>query len=339
MALAPMLDERPRAAAGQGAPPTGSGWVLLTNPGSFRMSLGQRARALESLASDRGIPALRVSDADSISAAIACVADRRAAFLALASGDGTMQAVVTALMRNVPEGRRPAVLLLGGGRGNFIARDLGSAGDVLAVFTRALDGGGERLQRHRRAVLRMRQASGLDQCGFLAAGAMVGEVIRDCHDYRVAGSGWLRTGRPATQWRLLQLAALAALGRRRFAAPGLQIDAGPLGRMDGPVRLLVCSSLAHAGGLFSPFAARGAGPVRLTAVQAGAAGAWRRVPGLLFGRCDSAMQPVHGYLSGRCEQLSITGIQSLVIDGQFHAVDRDLPVQFSAGEALEFLLP
>lgn len=303
------------------------------------MSLGDRVRRLEAVANDRDIPVFRVGDLASIVAAVGRVAERGVARLAVASGDGTLHGVVSELMRQVPAQRRPAVLLLSGGRGNFVARDLGSVGDEPAVFTRALDGGRQPPRRTRRAVLHMRQAGGFSEHGFFVAGAMVGEVIRDCHDYRAAGRGWLRTGRPATQWRLLQLSLLAALGRRRFAAPELRIDAAALGRMNGPTRLLALSTLHHAGSLLSPFANRGEGRLRLTAVRARAAGAWRRVPGLVTGRSSASMQPAQGYLSGRCEHVSITGLDSLVIDGQVHRVDASLPVEFSATETLEFLLP
>ncbi len=339
MVMLPTLQADPRIAAPPSALAAASDWVLLSNPQSFRMSLGDRVQRLEALAVARDIPVFRVSDLASIAAAVAAVAERGASCLAVASGDGTLHAIVSELMRRAPVARWPAVLLLGGGRGNFIARDLGSAGDVATVFSRVLERGGQPLRRTRRAVLHMRQAGGFSEHGFFAAGAMVGEIIRDCHDYRAAGSGWLRTGRPATQWRLLQLSVLAALGRRRFATPELAIEADPLGRMSGPVRLLACSSLQHADGLLNPFAARGEGPVRLTAVRAGAAGAWRRVPGLMTGRSSPSMQPVQGYLSGRCDRISIMGLDSLVIDGQAHRIDASLPLEFSATESLEFLLP
>jgi diacylglycerol kinase (ATP) len=312
-------------------------WVLLSNPRSFRMSMGDRLERLESLAADRGIPVLHVSDAESIAEAVAEVADAGAANMAVAGGDGTLQAVVTELLQQLPFERRPAILILGGGRTNLIARDLASRGEVGAVFARAV--GSTELRRARRAVLQLRQDDGFSQHGFFLAGALVDEVIRDCHAYRAAHRDALRTGHTATAWRLPQLAVLAALGKRRFQAPALAIEAGRLGRLDGPVRLLLATTLRHADGLYDPYAARGEGALRLTAVRAGAAGFWRRLPRLVTGRYSAAMRPGSGYLSGRCAGVSIIGLRSLTLDGQEHHLDPARPVEFSAPDEIEFLVP
>jgi diacylglycerol kinase (ATP) len=312
-------------------------WVLLSNPQSFRMSMGDRLARLESLATERGIPVLHVSDAESIAAAVSEAVRAGASRMAVAGGDGTLQAVVSELLQQLPFERRPAVLILGGGRTNLIARDLGSRGEVGAVFARAL--GSADLRRERRPVLHVVQAGGFSEHGFFLAGALVDEVIRDCHAYRAAHRGALRTGHTATAWRLPQLAALAALGKRRFHAPTLTLAAGPLGQLEGPARLLLATTLLHADGLYDPYAARGEGALRLTAVRAGAAGFWRRLPRLVTGRYSAAMHPGSGYLSGRCKGVSITGLGSLTLDGQEHRLDPARPVEFSAPDEIEFLVP
>jgi hypothetical protein len=312
-------------------------WVLLSNPQSFRMSMGDRLQRLESLARDRGIPVLHVSDAQSIAAAVREAVEAGAVRMAVAGGDGTLQAVVSELLQQLPFERRPAILILGGGRTNLIARDLASRGEVGAVFARAV--GSTDLRRARRAVLHVRQDGGFSQHGFFLAGALVDEVIRDCHAYRAAHRDALRTGHTATAWRLPQLAVLAASGRRRFHAPALDVDAGPLGRLRGPARFLIATTLQHSDGLYDPYAPRGEGPLRLTAVRAGAAGFWRRLPRLLTGRYAAAMHPGCGYLSGRCERVSITGLASLTLDGQEHLLDPGRPVELSAPDEIEFLVP
>jgi hypothetical protein len=312
-------------------------WVLLSNPQSFRMAMGDRVTRLESFASARGIPVLHVSDPWSIARAVGEVVEAGPASIAVAGGDGTLQAVVAELLQRVPAAHRPAVLILGGGRTNLIARDLGTRGEVGAVFARAI--AAEAPKRVRNAVLYVRQDSGFSRHGFFLAGALVDEVIRDCHAYRAAHTGQLRTGHAATAWRLPQLAWLAATGRRRFHYPELRVDADPLGRLQGPVRLLLLSTLRHAAGFYDPYAARGQGSLRLTAVRTDAVGFWRRLPRLISGRYSATMHPGSGYLSGRCGRVSITGLRSITFDGQEHRVDPSRPVEFSAPDEIEFLVP
>jgi diacylglycerol kinase (ATP) len=311
-------------------------WILLSNPQSFRMTLGDREAQLESLARARGIPVLHVRQPDCIADAVSAALEAGASSIAVAGGDGTLQAVVAELTRRVPAVRRPAVLILGGGRTNLIARDIGSRGEVSAVFARAI--GGAVPRRLRRAVLQIRQG-GISHQGFFLAGALVDEVIRDCHAYRAAHRGALRTGHTATAWRLPQLAALAATGKRRFGAPALKVEAAPLGRLEGPVRLLLATTLEHTAGLYNPYARRGAGALRLTAVRADAAGFWRRLPRLVTGRYSAPMRPDSGFLSGRCDVASVTGLASVTFDGQEHALDPARPVEFSASDEIEFIVP
>ena len=107
----------------------------------------------------------------------------------------------------------------------------------------------------------------------------------------------------------------------------------------GRVRLLVATTLAHERQWFNPYAERGKGIVRLTAVADGARRFWRSLPRLLTGRLTPAMDVDDGYLSGRCDGFTVRGLDGYTIDGQSFRTDPARDVTVTSGVRLEFLLP
>ncbi len=312
--------------------------LILVNPKSFRMSLRGRLPRLADLAERRAVALHQVETPADIERLLAPALGRNLGLLVVIGGDGTVQAAVTLLARLCAPEQMPRLLVLGGGRTNYTARDIGTQGQLLNRLELALEQPAL-LQTTTRHSLIVRHPDVDDQHGFFLAGALVDHIIRDCHAYRAQGGGPLRRGHLSSAWRVSQIGVLAALGRWRYDAPHLQIEAGELGRLDAPIRLLVITSLHHREEWLDPYAARGEGEIRVSAVSRQADGFWRRLPRLLQGRYQLDMRPESGYLSGCVPELRISGICQVTLDGQEIDLDPTRPLTIATGPAFRFLHP
>jgi diacylglycerol kinase family enzyme len=312
-------------------------WALLINPRSFNLSQRDRAWQLETLARRSRIPVVRVHDRESIADALDCVVTNGAELIAIAGGDGTIQATLSHFAASAA-GRVPKLMILGGGRTNLTPRDFGARQGPLGVFARARRAGG-RLQKLRRQVLTLSQPGGVTTSGFFLAGSLIDQLIRDCHRYRAASGGTLREGRPSTAWFLLRTAALATTGRYRYQPPRLSVTGAGLGEISGRIALLACTTLDHNADLINPYAQRGDGPIRLSAVRSDAEDLWRYLPRIVRGRYNTAMNVDTGYLSGRCELVRISGLRTVALDGQELELDPTVALEIRAGPEFQFLQP
>jgi Diacylglycerol kinase catalytic domain len=323
----------PAAGGGASAPP-----CLIVNPQSFRASRGLAARAA-AVATAGGAEVVRLDRAASLNAAVDSILARRQRQVAVLAGDGTVREIVDRLAALPPGHWRPDLLILPGGRTNLTAADLVPRGKPLVTLKRALS-----LAREgrwdsaivERVPLRIEQAPAPPRYGFFVGGAWVDSVVRRAQDYRYGGSGPLRAGHLSTPWVLLRLGVLALIGRSGLSSPRLQVVAGVLGSIDEPVRLLLATTLLHRTGLFDPYAARGEGELRVTAVTRRAPRFWRALPRLLAGRYSKSMNTGSGYLSGRCERVLVTGLAGYSLDGERFDTDPARPVLISPGPRLRF---
>ncbi len=312
-------------------------WAVLLNPRSLAMRRGWRA--VEALANRHGIPMLRAETPDDIDGALDAALAGGAARVAVAGGDGTLQAVVTALLARDPA-PTTSLLALPGGRTNFVARDLGFHRDADAALSRLLDRRCDQLRTQTRHVVEIVADDGRVHRGFFAAGAIVDDVIRDLHRQRRGRTAGWHASAVSTPFCVLQWAAAAVFGTRRQAAPRLAIDADALGRLEAACRLLLVSTLEHRDHWLNPYAARGTGALRVTAVAVDARGWRRRLPRLLRGRYRDDMDEAVGYLSGRVPgELRIRGLARLTLDGEELDFDPDTTLVARAGPAVRFLLP
>jgi len=314
---------------------------LILNPLSFRMSRGRRHDRLQACARDLGIRVAETATEAELAAAIeALVADPPERVI-VCGGDGTVQALITALA-DLDEHERPDLLILGGGRTNYTARDLATHNQPEHLLSRAADPQFH-WRRSTRHSLILRQQGQPDRHGFFVAGALLDDVIRDCHRYRQqhrqSSVPWLHTGHASSAWRVSQLGVQRLLGRRRFPAHPMAIDAEGLDTLSGELKLVLMTTLEHRGQTVNPYAERGQGALRLTATRADAEGFWRRLPRLLRGRYHRSMTPSQGYLSGRCSRATFTGLNQVCLDGQEHDYRGDRTLEVVTGPAFRFLHP
>ena len=311
---------------------------LLVNPRSFRAARGLADRAI-ALAAERGAEVVRVEVGADLSAALDAILARRQRHVAVLAGDGTVREVIERLSQLPPGHWLPELLILPGGRTNLTAADLVPRADPLATLAKALAWAGDGRWDSgvvERVPLCIAQAPAPPRFGFFFGGAAIDSIVRRAQDHRYGGSGPLRSGHLSSPWVVTKIAALALVGRADIPVPTLAIDAGALGSLRGRIRLVMATTLLHRTGLFDPYAARGQGELRLTAVAAAARRFWPALPRLLTGRYSKAMNLDNGYLSGHCERVQIAGLAGYVLDGERFDTDPARPVVVTPGRRLRF---
>ncbi len=312
---------------------------LVVNPTSFGSARHRLAERAARLARAQGIEVIRAADSAGIAATLDLLLQRRQQAIFLLAGDGTLQAVADRLA-SLPAGvPQPHLLVLGGGRTNLTAVDLGGRGDVLSKLETALGRWreGAALRTEIRPVLRIEQPPAPARHGFFLAAGLVDHAIRTCHRYRASGNGILRKGDLGTAWTLAKLALPAMLGIREPALDALRVEVPGREALARPARWLIATTLQNRQGLLDPYAQRGQGALRFTAVATRGIGLWARLPGMAMGRFTPAMDARRGYLSGRCDALRVSGLSSYTLDGEEFDADPARPVTIREGERLTFL--
>jgi diacylglycerol kinase (ATP) len=312
---------------------------LVINPRSFRAAWLGYARRATRLAAATGLEVFRIVDPASLRTLLAGLRERRQQQIWVLAGDGTVHALAEYFAEQSGGDWTPALLLLAGGRANVVPRETGGY-PAMPALRRALAAyaAGRALPEERVITLRVSQAGQPQRHGFLFAGAMIYEGVRLCAEHRAAGTSWLHRGYFADPYALLRLGVQVLIGRSPLPPyPEVAARVDGLAEMTAPLRVLVASTLALHDAHYNPFAERGTGPVRLTAVAATAARFWRRLPAILRGRFDERMDAAAGYLSGRGEQVELRGVSGYALDGEIFRTDPALPLVLSPGIALRMM--
>lgn len=313
---------------------------LLVNPRSFRSSrLGLARRAARQVRA-AGLEVHEVVDPPSLRAQLETLRERRAQQIWILAGDGTIHALAEYFAEQARDWS-PALLLLAGGRANVVPRECGGY-PAMPALRRALDAlrAGRQLDEERIPTLQVSQQGMPVRHGFVFGAALVYEAVRLAAEHRAAGRTWRHRSWLVDPYIYLRWVLRTLILRKPL--PPLPLVMARLaggGELGGPLRALVASTLEMRSALYNPFAARGRGPVRLTAILSTAPSTWRMLPALLKGRFDDTMDLAHGVLSGRGERAELQGISSYALDGEFFAADPALPLVFTAGTSLRVLRP
>jgi hypothetical protein len=314
---------------------------LIVNARSFRASRRSLAARAAQLAREYGADVMQCGQPSEIEAALDRLRARRQQRIFVLAGDGTVQAIVEHLSRLSGPEPLPQLLVLGGGRTNLIAGDLGGRGAVLKKLESALKRwrSGVSFEVDDRHTLRIEQAPAAPRHGFFVAAGMIDTIIRECHRGReTARPGALRRGHLSTPLSLARLALLSFAGRPLpFADLAVQADGSEA--LPGSARLLIATTLQRRQGLLDPYADRGEGPLRITVIAAGARGLWHRLPRVVAGLFSERMNARRGYLSGRHERVQVLGLARYTLDGEEFDCDPARPVVIRAGMRVSFLKP
>jgi diacylglycerol kinase family enzyme len=260
--------------------------------------------------------------------------------LFILSGDGTIQ-IIARYLAELPDGEwNPELLLLGGGRANVVPRAFGGT-PALPALRRVLQAMREQrpLNVESQPLLCVTQDGRPVERGFVLAGAIIESGVRYCRDWRASGTSWWHRGILADQISLLKLAALVMSGNSPLPEyPHLRVQMQPGDLLEAPVRVLVAGALHDADDHYNPYASRGEGPLRISAIAVDAPRFWRNLPRMMSGRFDDeTMNTNQGYLSGHCLSVTVTGLSTYALDGEAFDADPALPLHLSVGHALRVL--
>jgi len=319
--------------------PDATGLAALINPLSFRMSLRDRARRSAARVERRGGEVFEVTGLAQIEAALQEATRRAVSRLVIAGGDGTLQGTVSWLARHLDRDRIPELIVLSAGRTNYVAGDIGSRHHFPDTLEAILRADPASLHPVERSTLELRHPSLGQQHGFFMAGATLDEIIRYVHRWQASKDNWWRRRHAASTLGVLSLAGRWLTGRHRFAFRPLEVESDPLGSLDGACRFLLLTTLTHAGSLVDPYAARGSGALRVTAVRRGARRFAMRFPRLLRGAFSESMDRENGYLSGRCSEIRVRNLDRITLDGQEFDLDPRAPLEVRPGPTFRFLRP
>lgn len=318
--------------------------AALINPLSFRMSLRNRAeRSIQRVQAHGGL-AFETRQLEEIEQALNSIyadesSGQQISRLVVAGGDGTLQAVVSWLSRNQDQSDFPDLIVLSAGRTNYVAADVGTRRHFLDTLEKILSQPAEALHPVHRPALRLEHPDFGLQAGFFAAAGLIDYIIRDIHQWRAMHSGWWRNHHGATAAGLMRLGYRSLIGRARYQPSELTIDTDELGRMDGPCKLLLLTTLELSQSIAEPYARRGSGDVRITAIHARARAFKRNFPSLLRGKFKPSMDIENGYLSGNCNTVLIKNINQITLDGQEFDLNPEQPLHISPGPVFRFLRP
>ena len=328
----------PGAAAEQREEPAGA-LAALINPLSFRMSLKQRAKRSADRVRAHGGRVFEVTNLGEIERALEEAMRRSVRRLVIAGGDGTLQGTVSWLARRLDTTELPELIVLSAGRTNYVAGDIGARRHFPDTLETILTTAPARLHPVDRATLHLRHPSLGQQHGFFLAAAVIDEIIRYVHRWQAERENWWRRRHAASTLGVLSLAWRRATGSYSSSPPALDVESDPLGRLTGPCRYLMMTTLTHADSIVDPYADGGHGPLRLTAVADRAAHRKRWLPRLATGRFHRKMNPENGYLSGFCESITIRGLKSITLDGQEFDLDPRAALSVRPGPVFRFLRP
>jgi hypothetical protein len=286
------------------------------------------------------IPHREVSGGPDVRAALEDFDRRGVDLVAVNSGDGTVQAVMTALQTRRSGADMPLLALLSGGTTNMTHQDLGLRGPAAGALKRLIgwaQHGEGRAALTARALLRVENPAHPEPLyGFFMGAACIYKGIRFFHSHvRRLGLA----GDPAHVMILARF--LAALARRddalvRPVAAAIRMEQRMLAARDFLLILVTTLDRLILG--LRPFWRRGPAPLRLTAVGDRPARLGRALPALVFGRAVAEASAANGYFNETARRIELDMDGGFALDGELYTADRRRgPVVLSDGGTAHFV--
>lgn len=313
---------------------------ILLNPNSGRVR--RRLELLRRLAADvPGVDLHETPRAEDLASALRSMPATTTELLVVMGGDGTLQAVLTVLLRQ--GSALPPLLVIPAGTTNMSAADLGARRRPQAAL-RALAqwrrGAGPAPASCQRAALRVDMLEGAEwaagheaQYGlFFGAGAIHSGVRYFQQRVRAAGvRGMLG---PALTFGHMLLTLLRSRPHPLLPSHRARFDGDSTSR-DGDWLLVLASTLDRL--LFGshPYWGVESAPLHFTAVEYRPRRLLRTLVPVLRGRGAGNARESDGYISRNLHALTVDGIRDYVIDGECYSVARGLRI--TATRPLSFL--
>ncbi len=256
----------------------------------------------------------------SVAGALAAMAAQRVDVLAVCGGDGTVQAVLTALLHNGPFAALPSLALIAGGTSNMTAADVGVGGKPARALRRLLawsEGRGPTSRVVRRAILRVDGgADGAPQFGMFFSAAGIVEVTRARWATRRRARSKPMRGALGTVVTVGQYLLGLALGRRVVEPTPIAVRLDGRSYSANNYLALFITTLERLSPGIRPYWGEGRGPLRYTAVAYQPRNLLLAAPSLVRGRPNRYLTPESGYTSGNIHEAVLQLQTECALDGE-----------------------
>lgn len=288
----------------------------------------------------RRLPHQIVTNAEEVLSALEDFARQDINLVAVNAGDGTVQAVLTALFHHRPYQRLPVLALMCGGTTNMSAKDLGLQGSRIRSLERLLawsrtGAGKDRIVR--RPVLRVRHPSGRPPLyGLFFGAASIYKGINLFHS-RIHGLGL--QGNPANALILARfLMAIAIRDFDELGAAGASITIDGKQLDTNRYMLILTHTLEQLIFGIQPHWGEEEGALRLTAVTANPKFFLRVMAAICQGRRSRMAIPENGFHSHNAHEVRMALDGGFAIDGELFQTDpRQGELVLDAGGQAAFL--
>lgn len=328
-------DEKPPDILGSGVAPRIG---VLINPLSGGNRNGLEA-VRSAIAEYPSVSQCDVETPQDVSAALADFAGKEVNLVAISGGDGTVQAVLTAIFHHQPFETFPLLAVLQSGTASMIARDVGFLGSrrkaLRRLFHWTRTGDGAPIFMHR-PVLRVQAPGHPIRYGMFFGAAGIHQGIQYC--LRKVHTKGLRgeVGPGLTLIRYLW----AVVCKNSDFVPSVPIhvklDQHPLQELDCLVVLISGLERLFLG--LYPYWGSESGPLHYTAVRARPRHLLRALPSLLRGHQGRHGIPENGYFSHNVHEIRLNFDSGFTLDGQLYTPEtRREPVLVQYGGTASFL--
>ncbi len=302
---------------------------MVTNPrsGGNRKGIGEVGKFL---AQNPGIHHGEAVTPTELNAVLADFAARELDLLIVNGGDGTVQAVLTALYAHSVFPRPPVLALLQAGTTSMLARDVGGRGKPAAALSKihawSVDTGRSGHAIHERPVLKVSQKADIDPvCGmFFGAGAIV-QGIDLCHG-SMNPKGVRGEMMPGL---ILARLLLAVLTGNDKLLPGTDMGIGldPFPAWQNRYLIAMISTLERLFLGLHPFWGGEAAPLHFTALKAKSPYLLRNLPFLLRGRPTATASPENGFFSHNVRRITLDFRGRFTLDGEIFEARAPLTIE------------
>jgi len=313
---------------------------VINNPLSFRNRQKKNLSAVfDVLRSHSHIPHHEVDRPEDIGAAARELVEAESEMIIVNGGDGTVQAVLTALFDAEPE-TLPLLAVLPSGTTNMVAADVDAMLPPVQALQRLLQATNEgRLggTAVRRPIMRAEIAPGAAPIFslFFGTGAIY-HGIKFCRNY-VATVG-LR-GEIGPGVALAVFLYKIVFGQRSKMFPPLHlsgsIDGQPL--REGAYRGVLVSTVSRQFLGLRPFWGRESGPLKYTAIGYTPQHLVRAIPAVMRGKPNRYIREEYGYTSHNAHELELNLDCGFTLDGELHTPTPGAPVRLRSGYWASFL--
>jgi diacylglycerol kinase (ATP) len=280
-----------------------------------------------------------VQTPDDVREALKDFARQEVDLLAVNGGDGTVQAVLTALFHHQPFETQPLLAVLQSGTTSMTARDVGFAGSrvrslkKLFYWAAAGDGNPEVIQR---PVLQVTAPGHRTRYGMFFGACAIYQGIQYFH--RHVNIKGLR-GEIGPGLTILRFLWSAVRRRSDFISPvpvAIALDDSPPQQFDS--LLVLVSTLERLFFGFYPYWGDESGPLHYTAVRAQPRCLLRALPSILRGRMGPHGTTANGFFSHNAHEIKLSLDSGFTLDGQLYIPEtRREPTVVRYGGTASFL--